>query len=87
MDMRREDCYLWMDETVSEEARTMNILCEKCHLKFPGLGWFWEGSRLGYGPFDFICDKCGHVVHSAPKSSTNNELGQGNTNENHQACI
>lgn len=60
-----EDCYLWMDEKVPLEQRTIKILCEQCHLKFPELGWFWEGSRLGYGPFDFICDQCGHVVHSA----------------------
>ena len=41
-----------------------NILCEKCHLEFPNLGWFWEGSKLGYGPYDFVCSKCEHVIHS-----------------------
>ena len=72
MDVRREDCYIWMDETIPEDQRTMNILCEQCHVKYPGLGWFWEGSRLGYGPFDFICNKCGHVVHAAVKNGVGN---------------
>lgn len=81
MDVRREDCYIWMDETIPEDRRTMNILCEQCHLKYPGLGWFWEGSRLGYGPFDFICNKCGHVVHAGPVKNTeaNTKLGDENT--------
>jgi hypothetical protein len=65
MSKRSEDCYFWTDESVPEDERKINVLCEGCHLKFPGLGWFWEGSRLGYGPFDFICEKCGHVVHTS----------------------
>lgn len=76
MGAKKEDCYLYMDETIPEEERTMNVLCEKCHLKFPGLGWFWEGSKLGYGPFDFTCNKCGHLVHAAPASAKNLETGQ-----------
>lgn len=87
MDVRQEDCYLWMDESIPEEERTMNVLCEQCHPKYPGLGWFWEGSRLGYGPFEFVCNKCGHVVHAAPKSNTKNEIGQGITNEDHQTSV
>lgn len=70
MDGLKQDCYLWIDETVPEKQRTMNVLCIECSKKFPGLGWFWEGSRRGYGPFDFICKKCGHIVNHAPKNST-----------------
>jgi hypothetical protein len=44
----------------------MSALCEKCHLANPSLGWFWEGSRLGYGPFEYVCNKCGHIIHAAP---------------------
>ena len=76
MDRRRENCYLWFDPEVPEDQRTMNVHCEQCHIKHPDLGWFWEGSRLGYGPFDFICNECGHVIHAAPKSN-NEEKGQG----------
>lgn len=67
MDGQKQDCYLWIDESAPEDERTVNVLCMGCSKKFPGLGWFWEGSRLGYGPFDFICNKCGHIVSAAPK--------------------
>jgi hypothetical protein len=67
MDKKREDCYFWTDISVPEKERKINVLCQECHLRFPDLGWFWEGSRLGYGPFDFICKKCGHVVYSESK--------------------
>ena len=75
--MQHEDCYLWMDEKVPEDQRTMNVLCLKCHKENP-IGWLWEGSRLGYGPFDFVCNQCGHVVHSAPKSNNTKEIGKTN---------
>lgn len=73
MEGRNQDCYLWIDESVPEDERTMNVLCMECSKQFPGLGWFWEGSRLGYGPFEFTCKKCGHIVHQAPKSQNSNE--------------
>ena len=47
--MQKEDCYLWVDEKVPEEQRTINVFCVKCHQENP-IGWFWEGSRLGYVP-------------------------------------
>lgn len=64
---QKENCYIWVDSEVPEDDRRMNFLCENCHIKEPDLGWFWEGSRLGYGPYDFICDKCGHVINEAKK--------------------
>lgn len=63
-----EDCYLWIDENIPEDEQTMNVLCTKCHEKEPELGWFWEGSKHGYGPFEFICNKCGHIVHPGPRN-------------------
>lgn len=62
-----ENCYIWVDLSKSEEERNVNILCEKCHESNPDLGWFWEGSKLGYGPFDFICSECKHVIHEGKK--------------------
>ena len=66
-----EDCYLWVDTSKPEDDRNVNVLCMDCHKNNPKLGWFWEGSRLGYGPFDFICSLCEHVVHSKEKSEKN----------------
>jgi hypothetical protein len=67
MNETKEDCYFWIDEKLPENEQKINILCEKCQLKNPDLGWFWEGSKLGYGPFDFICSKCNHIIHSKSK--------------------
>lgn len=66
--MKAENCYFWTDETIPEDKRTINVLCMECHEKNPELGWFWEGSRLGYGPFEFVCNTCGHVVHNKPSN-------------------
>jgi hypothetical protein len=60
-----EDCYFWVDDSVAEEDRNMSVLCLKCRdEKMPDVGWLWKGSFFGYGPFDFICSLCGHVVYS-----------------------
>lgn len=62
-----QDCYFWIDEKIPEAERGMNVLCVSCHDKnHPKLGWFWEGSRLGYGPYDFVCGECGFVIHPCP---------------------
>ncbi len=83
MSGQKQDCYFYIDETLSESERKVCTLCMECSKKFPGLGWFWEGSRLGYGPFDFLCEKCGNYVHQAPKPQ---ELGQ-ERNENDKTSI
>lgn len=59
-----ENCYFWIDESLHEGARGIKALCEKCHKKKDAnFGWFWEGSKLGYGPFDFVCSDCEHIIH------------------------
>ena len=77
-----EDCYFWIDQSVPEDKQKMNVLCVKCHdEKYPQLGWFWGGSKKGYGPFDFICEICGKVIHAAPsnvKESINENDQTGN---------
>jgi len=60
-----ENCYFWIKDEVSEPNPVINVLCVQCRDKnHPKLGWFWEGSKLGYGPFDFICGDCGFVIHA-----------------------
>lgn len=62
--MQFEDCYFYIDDSQPEEERNLNVLCIKCHEHFPDLGWFWQGSKHGYGPYDFVCAKCQHIVYS-----------------------
>lgn len=72
-----EDCYLYIDSSVPESERTIGILCMKCHNDFPTLGSFWEGSKFGYSPYDFICSKCNHVV-SSPNTTMKGFVNEDN---------
>ena len=63
-----EDCYFYIDSGKQEEEQNLDILCMTCHEKYPDLGWFWQGSKHGYGPYDFICSKCNHVIFSPAKN-------------------
>lgn len=64
MNQNLEDCYFYIDADLPEDQQKVNPICLKCHENHPDLGWLWEGSKLGYGPYDFICSKCGYVIHS-----------------------
>ena len=60
------DCYFMIDSNpdIPEELRTMMVLCIECReLHEPESGWFYRGSEEGYGPFDYVCDKCGKMLH------------------------
>lgn len=66
--MKDLDCYFFTDITIPLERRGMSVLCVDCHAKeMPDSGWFYEGSKEGYGPFDFQCCKCSKFVHKAEK--------------------
>lgn len=63
-----EDCYFYVDmeQDVPDEERKVSPLCIHCHEdKFPGqnVGWFWQGSINGYGPWVYQCKICGRVIH------------------------
>lgn len=61
-----EDCYIFIDlsKDVPEELRTFSYLCVECHdVLYPDTGWFWEGSKHGYGPWDYSCARCNKVIH------------------------
>lgn len=60
---QKENCYFYTDCTLPVSEQTIQVMCVNCHVKNPDLGWFWEGSKMGYGPFDFICNVCGYVIH------------------------
>lgn len=64
-----EDCYFFTDNSIPYEERTISVLCIKCkEEKMPDTGWFWEGSKLGYGPFDFVCCVCNHIIYKGEKT-------------------
>jgi hypothetical protein len=63
--MTNTDCYFFVDIEVPEKDRTMSVLCVPCHdEKMPDTGWFYKGSKEGYGPFDYKCSLCGSIIHS-----------------------
>ena len=61
-----EDCYFFVDPdpTIKEEDRTMNILCLECHdTHMPDTGWFYQGSKEGYGPYEYQCCRCNKKIN------------------------
>jgi hypothetical protein len=56
-----EDCYFY---TKQIDSKTFVVpMCLECGDKYPNLGWFWEGSQRGYGPFLFKCEKCDKIIY------------------------
>lgn len=76
MEEQKPDCFFYTDEELPLEEQKIRAMCVDCHLKYPKIGWFWEGSRLGYGPFVFACKKCGCIIYEPKvdneKHTTNN---------------
>jgi hypothetical protein len=69
-----DNCYFWIDESIPHEERKISVFCIKCrNEKRPDIGWFWEGAKLGYGPFNFICCICGHKIHPVEKEIDEND--------------
>lgn len=59
-----EDCYIFIETEKDTNKEAIRILCVDCHAKLEKkIGWFYEGSLKGYGPWPFICGKCSHVIH------------------------
>lgn len=61
-----ESCYFWIDISLPEDEQYMGVLCTECFDKYKQ-GWFWDGSK-GYGPFDYICDKCNKIIHKGSEN-------------------
>jgi len=68
MEEQKPDCFFYTEESLPLEQQKIKVMCVECKKKNPDLGWFWEGSRLGYGPFVFVCSKCGTII-SEPKGA------------------
>lgn len=59
------DCYFFIDENVPIEQRKILVLCVECHDSKMPQGMFYQGSKEGYGPFNYKCCQCGKLVHQA----------------------
>lgn len=61
-----ENCYFYIDQNLPEEQKAVEAMCCKCH-EMPENsalgGWFWPGSVKGYGPYDIVCNLCGHKIY------------------------
>lgn len=55
------DCYWFIDKEKTEN-QTMEAICQECHNTNP-FGWFWPGSKRGYGNYDLSCAICGKVLN------------------------
>lgn len=58
----KEDCYFYIDQNIPEDERPISVLCKQCYEKNK-VGWFWEGSKIGYGPYDINCSKCNKQIY------------------------
>lgn len=71
-----EDCYFFIDmdvEVQDEGDRCIDVLCIECRDSlYPGVGWFWDGSLKGYGPWTYNCCKCNKLIHK-PNEMEQNE--------------
>lgn len=60
------DCFIFIDTSVPEQERTVEVLCVECHKeKMPNSGFFYEGSKEGYSNYDWQCVMCKKYVHKA----------------------
>jgi len=64
------DCYFFVDEEVPLKEQKISVLCVECHdTKMPETGMFYQGSKEGYGPFNYKCCLCGNLVHESDESN------------------
>ena len=60
------DCYFFIDQNKPVEEQHILCLHESCRNEYyPGVGWFYKGSKEGYGPWDFVCHHCKQIIHKA----------------------
>lgn len=64
-----KNCYFIVKQD-QDQAEKICALCIECKENYyPDEGWFWEGTKNGYGPWLYQCCNCSQVIH-------NPELGE-----------
>ena len=70
------DCYFFMDldEHVPEEERCLSTLCVSCREQhYPDTGWFYNGEKEGYGPWEIRCQMCDAIINEEPEDDDETE--------------
>ena len=53
---KKLDCYWFILEN------KMKAICPECY-KILKKGWFWKGSKLGYGDYELKCNSCNEIIN------------------------
>lgn len=69
--MIQNDCFFFIDTSLEKDKQTIKSICLECHEKdFKNKNcWFWNGKKLGYGPWDIKCDQCNCFIHEISRSA------------------
>lgn len=63
---KKEDCY-WFMIKENDGNKYVKPICVECVEKDKELkekkGWFWEGSKLGYGNYNLNCFVCNKIIN------------------------
>jgi hypothetical protein len=65
----QEDCFFYVGSTSQDEEERILARCLNCQKEEDG-GWFWEGSKKGYSPYDVSCNVCGKFIYKYEKENT-----------------
>lgn len=66
-----ENCYMFVDTELPESEQKISVLCVDCRKKeYPNVGWFWNGSERGYGPWAYNCIVCNKDVSKEVNEET-----------------
>ena len=63
--MIQKNCFFYIDSSLKQEEQKIQSICVDCYNnKHKNKKcWFWNGEKLGYGPWQINCDYCNSVIH------------------------
>lgn len=63
-----KDCFYIVE--ILEDEQYIRAICTECReLHYPQNGWFWEGSKRGYGQWNVTCNHCKKQISSFDEQS------------------
>ena len=69
--MNQKDCFFYIDTSLEKDKQIIQSICIDCYEKsFKNKNcWFWNGQKLGYGPWNIKCDICNGFINQFTRSS------------------